>query len=576
MLRRLIELHPENIAFRKQLAKFYIDQHRESDAEKEMRVTVAANPTNTEAVFDLVRFLYGAKGPTAAKQELVARINSGGDVFAYQIALADFDFSQGNFVDAEKLVRNLVSHASSSEQTIAAQAKLAEMDFKRSKIDAAEALVSEILHKDSRNTNGLKLRASIRIVRGQLEPAITDLQQALNDRPRSTELMLLLALAYERSGSVGLAEKQYADAVRTSEYDPIVGLNYASFLLRRGRVGRAERFLTELSRRLPKNQEVLSAKAQVELMREDWASAQATAEAIRNAGNPRDIADQVLGAALMGQRKYDESIAVFQSAVDASPSSVQPMVSLVTALLRAHETDRAVAFLKTALHTNPNNAEAHVLMGSIQLSSGASDQARQSFKLAIERQPRSIVGYQALANLYVGEKKYDQALEVIQSGLQMQPDSLVLHLARAGALESARQYEAAITEYENMLSKQPGSMIVANNLASLLSDHRSDKASLERAQSLAASLQESQVPQFKDTVGWIRYRRGDYVMAVSLLEKAAVALPNIALIHYHLAMSYLAIRQTAKASEQLKTALSLTPDSELEEKIQEALKNLSP
>ena len=35
-----------------------------------------------------------------------------------------------------------------------------------------------------------------------------------------------------------------------------------------------------------------------------------------------------------------------------------------------------------------------------------------------------------------------------------------------------------------------------------------------------ASLRETQIPQFKDTLGWISYRRDDYVNAVSLLEKA--------------------------------------------------------
>ena len=82
------------------------------------------------------------------------------------------------------------------------------------------------------------------------------------------------------------------------------------------------------------------------------------------------------------------------------------------------------------------------------------------------------------------------------------------------------------------------------------------------------------MPQFKDTLGWISYRRGNYRAAVLLLEKAAAALPNSALVHYHLAMSYMAVQQPAKASEQLKVALSLTPDSELEKKIHEALNSL--
>ena len=96
--------------------------------------------------------------------------------------------------------------------------------------------MTEILRKDDRNTSGLKLRASIRLEHGQLDAAIADLRQALNDQPRSAELMLLLASAYERSGSIELAEKQYADATKASNFDAVVGLNYVAFLQRRGNV----------------------------------------------------------------------------------------------------------------------------------------------------------------------------------------------------------------------------------------------------------------------------------------------------------------------------------------------------
>ena len=374
---------------------------------------------------------------------------------------------------------------------------------------------------------------------------------------------------------MALADKQYADAVRISNFDVKVGLNYVNFLLRRGNVDRAEQFLAELSKRSPKNLDVLSALAQVELGRGDWASAQAAAESIRSTDAGRDIADQVLGAALLGQRKYDESVAVFQSAVNASPSAVQPMISLVHALMRAQKTDEAIAFLKSTLEANPDNAEAQVLLGSIQLAAGARDQALERFKMAIEKQPTNIVGYQALANLYGREKKFDDALTVIRSGLQMQPDNVALHLAMAEAFEQTYQYDAAIGEYELILSREPGLMIAANNLASLLSDHRNDKASLEKAQTLAASLRETQIPQFKDTLGWISYRRDDYVNAISLLEKAVVALPDVPLVRYHLAMSYIAAGQTAKALEQLRVALSLDPNPRLKDQIEQALNKLS-
>jgi len=575
LLRQLIDSHPEGNAFRSQLIKFYVSQHRADDAENEMRAMVKANPASDEAELALVRLLYSTKGPSAARQELLARINAGGDVFSYQIALADLALAEGNSSEAEQLLQKLIGGESSPKQALIAQNKLAEIYLKANKIDAADAVVSEVLRKDGRNIDGLKTQAAIRIARGQPEPAIADLQSALTDQPRSTDVMLLLALAYERIGSIGSAEKQYADAVKISDYNPAIGLSYSGFLQRRGKFDRAEQFLVELSKRWPKNINVLVALARVELARGDWAGAQATAQSVRGVGDTSGMADQLLGQALYGQRKYDESIAAFQSAADASPSAAQPMASLVQALVRAKKTDKAVEFLKSALQANPDNAEAHVLMGSLELNAGTPDRAVESFKLAIEKQPKNFVGYQALANYYTREKKFDDAIAVLRSGLQLQPKSILLQNAIAGVFEQAGQFEAAISEYERILNENPGSMAAANNLASLLSDHRDDKASLEKARSLVASLQESPIPQFKDTLGWLSYRRGDYAIAISLLEKAATALPDVPIVRYHLGMSYVAVGQVANASEQLNKALSLAPDGELEKKIRDALSKLA-
>ena len=140
----------------------------------------------------------------------------------------------------------------------------------------------------------------------------------------------------------------------------------------------------------------------------------------------------------------------------------------------------------------------------------------------------------------------------------------------AGALERKADYEAAISEYEFLLDKQPANLILVNNLASLLLDHRKDTTSLKKAQSLAAFLRKSEVPQFKDTLGWASYLQGDYRTAVSLSEEASVAMPDQASVRYHLAMAYIETGQLGKASEQLKKALELAPNNELAGEIRSA------
>ena len=571
ILQKLIDLHPKEISFKKELIRLYLLQHRNDDAEREQRSLVAADPSNTQAQLDLVGLLIATKGPAAAKQQLVDLINAGGDTFAYQIALARFNVGQGNVADAVASLKKLIGDTSSPDHVLAAQINLAELYLAQKQTDAADPIVSDILKKDDRNTSGLKLRAAIRLNRDQLDGAISDLRQALNDQPRATDLMMMLALAYERSGSIDLAEKEFADGMKVSNFDPTVSLNYVAFLRRHGSVEHAEDVLTDLASRWPKNIAILSTLAQVRLARQEWAGAQDVAEAIKKISANPVVGDELLGAALAGRNKLDESIVALQDAYTSAPNAVQPMSALVRAYMADKKPDQAIAFLQSVLKANPSNAEAYVLLGSVQLSNKAPDQALQSFKMAVAKQPKNIIGYTALTNYYVLQKDYDDALKTTRAGLAEQPDSLPLHLTLAGILEATGNFDAAITEYQSMLSTNAGSIIIANNLASLLADHRTDKASLDQAEALAASLQSSPVPQFKDTLGWVNYREGNYQAAVPLLETAAAALPTVPLIHYHLGMAYIATAQPGKAAEQLKIALDHAPDHELEANIRAAM-----
>jgi tetratricopeptide (TPR) repeat protein len=577
LLRRLVELYPDEPEFRKQLVKLYVFQHRPEDAEREERAIVAAHPDDSQAELELVQLLGVLKGLAAARQELVDRIKAGKDIFPYQMALAELDFSQGHFTDSFQLLESIINDQSSPDHVLTAQVKLAAMQLSRKQTDAAEKLVSDILRKDNRNTDGLSMRASIRMDRGELEPAINDLRQALNDQPRSVPLMLLLAVAYERSGSIELAEKQFSDATKTSNFDANTGLAYVAFLQRRGSAARAEEVLSQLAARWPQSEQILTMLAQAKLGRRDWTGAQELAEAIRRIGNNRDngIADQILGAALNGRDKYEESIAVLQNAYAAAPAAGPPMLALVQVYMRAKQPQKAVAFLQNVLKANPTNGQAHALLGVVELAQNAPNEALKSFKEAIRVQPQDPVGYRALANFYLAQKNVDEAVQVLRGGLQQQPDSTILHLALAGAYEQKDDFEAAISEYQSILAKEPGSLVVLNNLASLLADHRTDKESFERAKSLAASLRKSPIPQFKDTLGWVDYRQGDYKNAIPLLEEAAGGLPSGALVRYHLGMSYLAIGEPTKAAEQFKQALNQGPDAELKEKIEVALKKMA-
>jgi tetratricopeptide (TPR) repeat protein len=575
-LRKLVDQHPDQVAFKMALVRFYVAHQRLDDAEKLLSSIAAADPANTTAELDLVRFLRATKGPATARQELDKRIKAGGNVFPLQMALAELDALDGDFTAASQLLEKLISGAASPADANTARAKLAALQLGRKNLPAAEALIADMLRTDSHNPDALKLRASIRIDHGQFDDAIADLRQALNDQPQSPELMTLLGLAYERSGSIDLAEKQLASATKASGFSPSVGLNYVAFLSRRGNLSAAEDVLTELVNRNPRNIDVLASLARVRLTRQNWIGAEQVAETIKRLGAQGDTAEQIKAAALAGEKKFDQSISLLEDAYASHKGAVQPMYALVRAYVQNKQLDRAESFLQNVLTASPDNSEALVLLGSVQLGKNQQDQAVKTFKRAIELAPKNGDGYFALARFYLSQKNSDEALKTLQAGLHEAPENSTLRMELAGTLELRGDFEGAITQYEAMLKDQPGSLVAANNLASLLSDHRTDKESLERAYKIALPLTGSPVPNFKDTLGWINYRRGDYRNAIPLLEDAAKAMPNAALVHYHLGMSYLAAGENEKGVEQVKKASALEPNNaDLTSKVQAALATAS-
>lgn len=574
LLKTLIEVYPKDYTFRMQLANLYVFEQRNSDAGRMLRDITATDPANVEAGLNLIQFLYRTQGSAAARAELAARINAGGNIVPYQMALAKVYYADGDVDEGFKLLKTL---AASSNVVDATQAEtlLAQLQFDQHQTAAAGELVTDILAHDGHNVDAMKLRAAIDLNNSKIDAAVSDLRTALNEQPRSAELMLMLAVAYERGGSIALADRQYADAWKASGFNPGVGINYVAFLDRRSGDDRAYDVLNELAERWPNNVQVLSALAEEKLKRGDWAGAEEIAATINRLGDRGPIADQISGLALSGEHKYDASIAALENAVASAPAAELPTAILIGTMVHAGRADGARAFLQSALKKDPSNATDYVLLGNIELSNGAADEAEKDFKSAIASQPSNAIGYRALSDLYARQKKFDAALDVTRSGLKEMPDSVVLHLTLAGTLELKGDYEAAIAEYESLLRRDPGSLLIANNLASLLVDHRSDAASLDRARSLVIGLVGSPIGQFQDTLGWVYYRGGDLKSAAPLLEKAAAKLPGLPVVHYHLAMCYVGLKEPQSAADQFKEALARAPDGDLRAEIVAGMKTIA-
>ena len=84
---------------------------------------------------------------------------------------------------------------------------------------------------------------------------------------------------------------------------------------------------------------------------------------------------------------------------------------------------------------------------------------------------------------------------------------------------------------------------------------------LDIALSLATQAKQA-VPDagsINDTLGWIQYKKGNYVIAVGLLTDVVNKIPQNAEYHYHLGMALNGAGQKDRAKEELKKALQMAP-----------------
>lgn len=573
VVHELIAERPKEAALRGLLVQIYIAARKFDEAEAELRVISKDDPDNKKVGLDVVRFLISTKGAAAGREELVKRIAAGGDTFAYQIELAEVDFGLGKQDDSIALLKNLAAAPGSPDQTLTAEVKLAELQFRKADLAAAETTAAGVLRKDPRNVGALKVRASVELEHGQTESAIAHLREALNGQPRAVDLLLLMAIAYEKDGKLELAERQYADAGKIAVGNREVALRFVAFLERQGKRAQAEDVLTEAVSADPRNVDLLVALARIRLAQQKWDGALAVADTIANLGSERAaMAHQIRAVAYAGQNKRDQSIASLEAAHAAAPDELQPVSSLVNAFVQSGKPEKAEALLDDLIKKHPNSAPLSLLMGSTLAAMNDADQASVYLRSAITQRANDPAGYAALSSLYVRQKKFDEAARVLNAGLQEQPRDYNLRFALLGVKILQGDVEAAMAGYEAILKEQPNSAVAANNLASLIMENRTDQKDLDRAYALADSVKALEGGEFKDTVGWAQYRRGDFPAAVVTLEDAAKKLPNNSSVRYHLGLSYKAAGQASKAAEQFKAALALeTEATPLKDKIKAAM-----
>jgi len=558
VFKKLIEFYPQNREFRNILAQFYVVNNQVERAEAEFRATVQAFPQDVQAKFDVVRFLNTTRDAQAGMAQLEQYVAAEPDNHELRFFQAAMHNAAGNRDAAAAAYREVIARAGENEAGNRARAALAADLLARGDKAAGAPLVEEIVTRDARNEAGLLLRAGIALDEQRLDDAVADLRTVLRDAPSSARAHTLLGRAHELQGANDLALDHYGRGHQAGlTLGPQFGMAFAEFLVKTGRDRQVEGVLRDVLANNPGHVPAMRLLAQAYINTGDLASAQQIAGEVAQLEGQAVTANQIQGAVFAARQNYDSALTALRRAHDLAPTEVQPMLVLVRGYMAAGRQREALAFMQSVVNASPNNIDARLLQAQLKQQTGDAAGARQAYEAVLGLNPAAVPAYMGLMRNELAQGRTAQADEWLAKGLQATNNDYDLRLARASVLETLARYDDAIAIYETLLKDRPGAEVVINNLASLLSDHRTDKASHDRAYELAQRFRNSQVPQFRDTLGWAAYRVGRLEDAVLLLKSAADALPELPIVHYHYGMAQLAQNNKALARDALERAVAL-------------------
>ena len=550
----LIAFDPNNEDYRLALANFLQSSDNLSGAEQVLRQVVDSDYGSTRSTAYLIQLIRKAHGFEAADQELRRQIERSPDDYVLRFTLADLNLQDGRFDAAEKELRTIVERAGEGQTSQDAEAAIAQIAFSRNDIARAKATADKVIADNGEHRGANYIRAMVALKENQLDDAVRLARTALRRDPSWLPALKLVAEAHYRRGERDLAIGALNDIIAIDPSDAQVGQALATLLTQRGDYDAALKIWDIVLQQNWRQSQALRSKAQIAIRQQQWGPAQRDIDALLQIPTEQANGALLAGNLLMAQNQLDQSREWFEKALASAPQTSEPVIGVVRSYFAQNQPDKAVAYLAEHTKANPQDAVAFNMMGELAARQSHLDEARAAFQKATELQPGWSTPRRQLGSMFVNTGHMDEAVEVFRTATQAMPDDVDLLNDLAAVLIAADRPNEAIDVYEQVLAKHR-SEVAVNNFAALTADYEfTDTAALAKALTLAARFRTSTNPLYLDTLGWLYYRKGDYAVAATYLERAVNMATSRPDLRYHLGMALARSGQKERAVPELRQA----------------------
>lgn len=547
-------------------------------------------------------------GPDAAVREGAA------DAFA--------DYTVGVFLlesgSAQAAIPHLESAWEKSSHDATIGAKLAEAYFSAGDLSRCEAIVDELLAANEDETAALLLKAKVAYLRSRKEEAVQHLERIDTTGETSYEVQRILASVYAELGMNEKAIGAYRKALAIDPNHPLMQYRFGVLLREAGRLDEAEQAFRTAARLSPGFADAALELAAMARREGDFAEAESLLIDVIEADPANFEVVDTLSSMYIGKGDLDKAIRLLESQRARSALSDEGLILLGRLYYEVKDYNESLAVFETILQAGDPTADLARVLGEISVKAGKGDKALWYYREAIRLGPNDYRNYLALfiassakftpedaerVELTAGESlevlaqaarvvsssdgealylvglsyqsvdSLDTAREYLGRAAEIRPDDERVVLNLASVLEKMERYEDAERHLVALHEKQPDDPTTCNFYGYLLALLGKD---LDKAESLVRKALEAEPDNgyYIDSLGWVFFMKGDYERAVSELEKATKLVENDPTILEHLGDAYRANRRyrDALAAYEKSLAHQSGGDEELARKIREVRK----
>lgn len=546
----------DRAAYHMAFGAMHLRQQNLETAESELKQAVSLDPKGAASYLILGNLFLLKNDRTQAEQALKMSAALSSWHSARRLTYADFKLQAGASDEARRLLEEIAQKA---PDYLPASLFLARMAAAENRSEDADRWIERILIRDPSNYEALVLRSNLLISRGDGTNAVAQLERVVTTYNKEPQAYAQLAVAYLMNLDVAKARSNLDQALALNPNFADAILLLAELDLRQGKAPVAIATLQKLVDQQPQLGRAHLLLADAYLRQKDPESAVRVYRRMAELFPQNPQVPLLLGIQLVQQNQFGEARSAFERSLELAPASISAFEQLVNLDLAEKKYTAATERVKKRLEETPHSANPWLLFAKIHLAQGETDAAESALLKAIEREPDLRNPYFLLADLYRKSNRLQQALQKLNAVLAKNPNDPAA-LLQVGIIENAlTNFPAARGVYEKLLTINPRSNTALNNLACLYGEHFGE---LDKAYELACKSRRLYPgdPYTADTLGWILYKKGDYLHALGSLQESAAYLSAEPEVQFHLGMAYYMMGQEELARLALQRANQSTND----------------